>query len=306
MKDKTKGYTKILKNWDLYLLLVLPFLYIIIFNYLPMYGAQIVFRDYSPVKGFFGSPWVGMKHFVNFFKSYDFKNIFFNTLSLSLYSLVASFPIPIILALSFHYCNRPFIKKVVQLTTYAPNFISVIVICGMILEFFALRTGMVNVMLTFFGRDQINFMGDPKMFPHIYVWSGIWQGAGWGAIIYLAALAGISIDLHEAAILDGAGMMKRIWHIDLPGIAPTIVVMLILSLGGIMNVGFEKVLLLQNALNLSSSEVIQTYVYKMGIASDLPNISYTTAIGLFLSIINFILLVIVNNISKKLSDTSLW
>lgn len=300
---RLRDYTK---NWDLYLILILPVAYILIFKYIPMYGAQIAFRKYTVTGGITGSPWVGLQNFKKFVETYNFWSIFTNTIQLSVYSLVAGFPIPILLALSLNYCTNKHYKKFAQMVTYAPHFISVVVLCGMILQFFAPRYGIVNNIIDLFGGEQKNFMGDPRFFKHIYVWSGIWQNAGWGSIIYLAVLSSIDPSLHEAAIVDGASKLQRIWHIDIAGLIPTAVTLLILNTGRLLQVGYEKVLLLQNPLNVKASEVIQTYVYKTGILSQVPNFSYSSAIGLFTSIINFILLITVNRIAKKLGETSLW
>lgn len=294
------------RNWDLYLIVVVPLAYIVIFHYIPMYGAQIAFRNFRAIQGIMGSEWVGLKHIIRFVKSFKFWTIFGNTLTLSFYHLIAGFPMPIILALALHYAGRPRFKKTVQMITYAPHFISTVVIVGMLMQVLALRGGIVNSILAIFGVERINFMGKLKLFQSIYVWSDVWQQAGWGSIIYLAALASIDPELHEAAIVDGAVRTQRIWHIDLPGILPTVTILLILRLGRIMQIGFEKVLLMQNPLNLTRSEIIQTYVYKIGLASAVPNYSYAAAIGLFAAVISFLLLIIVNRFAKTVGETSLW
>ncbi len=294
------------RNWDLYLIILLPVAYIIVFKYLPMYGAHIAFKDYMLAKGIGQSPWVGLKHFNHFFDSYSFLQIMGNTIELSIYSLLAGFPVPVILALMLNYCTNKTYKKTVQLATYAPHFISTVVMVGIIMQVLSIRTGVVNLLVQSLGGDPVNFLSKPQYFSSIYVWTNIWQRAGWGSIIYLAALSSVDIELHESAIVFGANKIQRIWHIDLPSIMPTIVIMLILSFGQIMNIGFEKVLLMQNPLNLSASEVIQTYVYKVGISSSIPNYSYASAIGLFLSVISFVLLITVNRIARKVGETSLW
>lgn len=301
-----KLFRRVLAGWQLYVLMFVPFLYLLIFKYVPMYGATIAFKKYMFLKGILGSPWVGFENFERFFKSPEIFNLLKNTLTLSLYGLAASFPFPIVLALALNYVKREWFKKLVQMTTYIPHFISVVVIVGLLMQILSMRTGVVNNLIALLGGERINFMGEPKYFRHLYVWSGIWQNAGWGSIIYIAALAAIDPQLHEAAIVDGAGKLKRIWHIDIPGILPTVIIMLILSLGSIMGTGFEKVILMQNSLNVGVSEVIDTYVYKVGIASQIPNYSYSTAVGLFQSIVTFILTVIVNYVSRKVSETSLW
>lgn len=227
-----------------------------------------------------------------------------NTLLLSLYSLAVGFPFPIILALLLNTIRAKWFKKTVQMVTYAPNFISTVVMCGMVLLFLSPRAGMVNKLLGVFGKEPVNFMAYASFFPHIYVWSGVWQTAGWNSVIYFAALSGISPQLHEAAMIDGASRLQRILHIDVPGILPTAIILLILNMGSIMSVGYEKVFLLQNNTNIASSEIIATYVYKMGILNN--DISFSTAVGLFNSVINLVLLVVVNSVSKKLSENSLW
>ncbi|WP_235550468.1 MULTISPECIES: ABC transporter permease [Paenibacillus] len=302
----SKLLANIRKVPQLYLLSILPILYILIFKYIPMYGAVIAFQDYVPHKGFFGSDWVGLKHFKNFFNSYEFWKVIKNTLGLSFYSLLAGFPFPILLALCLNYVNRSFVKKSVQLITYAPHFISMVVMMGIIIQLLDPKTGIVNMIIAQLGFEKIDFFGNPDNFKSLYVWSGIWQNVGFGCIIYLAALAAIDPSLHEAAVMDGASKVQRMRHVDIPGILPVAVILLILSVGNLMDVGFEKVLLMQNPLNLSSSEVIDTYVYKVGLLSTGIKYSYASAIGLFTSVINLILLYTVNKAAKKLGQTSLW
>lgn len=291
-------------NYDLYIFLIPAVVLIFIFSYVPLYGLQIAFKDFSVRRGIMGSDWIGLEHFIRFFKSPNCGQIIWNTFTLSVYSLVVGFPIPIILALLLNAMNSSKYRKVIQTVTYAPNFISTVVICGMILLFLSPRNGMVNSALTAFGMDKVNFMGQPDFFQSIYVWSGVWQGAGWGSIIYFAALSGVSPELHEAAIVDGATRMQRILHIDLPSILPTATIMLIMNCGSLLSVGFEKVYLLQNPLNVSTSEIISTYVYKTGLVDN--NMGFSTAINLFNSAVNCVLLVTVNYISGKLSENSLW
>ncbi|MFH5185018.1 ABC transporter permease [Paenibacillus sp. TAB 01] len=297
---------KIRKVWRLYVLIALPLLYIIIFKYVPMYGAQIAFKDFVVTKGITGSEWAGFKYFIRFFHSYDFGRLMINTIVLSVYSLVAGFPFPIILALSLNYVKNEFFKKSVQMITYAPHFISVVVMVGIILELLDPRNGIVNTIIKGLGFEPISFMGTPELFKSIYVWSGIWQSVGFSCIIYLAALASIDPSLHEAAVVDGANKLQRMWHIDIPGIMPIAIIMLIMNTGHMLDVGFEKVLLMQNPLNLRTSEVIDTYVYKVGLASQAMNYSYSSAIGLFKSVINLILLLMVNKIAQKTKQASLW
>ena len=296
---------EIYKNWSLYLLVAVPVIYLIIFKYIPMYGVQIAFRRYQPVYGIEGSPWEGLDYFEQFMTNYKFWDIIRNTLSISIYSLL-TFPLSIILAVLLNYIPFRKFQKTVQLVSYAPHFISTVVMVSMILQFLDTRTGLVNALITALGGEAINFMGRKDLFYHIYVWSGVWQGVGYASIIYIAALAGVSPELHEAAIMDGATIMKRVWHIDLPSILPTVMIMFIMQCGTVMSVGYEKVYLMQNSMNLEVSEVIDTYVYKQGLTSTMPKYSYSTAVGLFVSIINVILLVTVNTIAKKVSGSSLW
>ncbi len=295
---------RIKQNWELYLLILPVLLYFIIFHYWPMYGVQIAFKDFMASKGISGSQWVGFKHFERFFKSYYFGRLIRNTLGINLYQLAVAFPIPIILALMMNEVKNNKFKRTVQTVTYAPHFISTVVLVGMVVSFLSPSTGIINMFIKALGFQPISFMTEPKWFKTIYVFSGIWQNMGWNSIIYMAALAGIAPELHEAAIVDGASRTQRIWHINIPGILPTIIIMFIMETGKIMNVGFEKAFLMQNDLNISSSDVISTYVYRSGILG--AQYSFSTAVGLFNSVINFIMLILVNSISRRLSETSLW
>lgn len=301
--EKRKNLKKISKNWQLYILLLPAFLYFIIFHYIPMYGVQIAFKDFIATKGILGSPWVGLKHFRNFFSTYSSRIVIKNTISISLYSLLAGFPIPIILALLLNEVKNTKFKKAVQNVTYAPHFISTVVMVGMILIFLS-PNGIINKLRELVGLDSVAYLTKDYLFDEIYVWSGVWQGMGWGSIIYLAALSGIDPQLHEAAIVDGASRVQRIWHINLPGILPTIIIMLIMNMGNIMNIGFEKIYLMQNPFNLEYSEVISTYVYKVGLLD--AKYSFSAAVNLFNTIINLALLITVNKISKRVSDVYLW
>ncbi len=297
------------RYWQVYLFLLLPILYLILFCYWPMTGLQIAFKKFSLADGIWGSPFVGLRQFDRFFRSYEFSRVLKNTLVISGYGILASFPIPIVFALMLNSIRQGKFSKCVQTITYIPHFISTVVLVGMILQIFNSRVGLYGVIYNAVtGSIPSDLLANPSAFPHLYVLSGIWQNFGWDSIIYIAALTGISQELHEAAELDGASRFKRLLHIDLPGILPTITIMLILNTGRIMSVGFEKVYLMQNNLNLSASEVISTYVYKigMGVGSAVPDYSYSTAIGLFNSVINLILICTVNAISRKLSETSLW
>ena len=304
--SRTRRWARVRKNYQLYLILLLPLLYFVIFHYVPMYGAQIAFRRFVAVEGIFGSPWVGFQFFVKFFQSFQFGRVVGNTIGISFYTLVAGFPVPILLALMLNNSSLPRFRKTVQLVTYAPHFISTVVLVGLVIQFLSPRFGALNQLIKALGMEPVLFMGQPGFFKSVYVWSGVWQNAGWGTIIYLAALASIDPTLHEAAIVDGASKLQRTVHIDVPAILPAAIIILILNMGQLMNVGFEKVFLMQNSLNLQASEIIQTYVYKIGIVASLPNYSYGAAIGLFNSVINFVLIVIVNGIARRVGDTSLW
>ncbi|WP_407945393.1 ABC transporter permease [Paenibacillus silvestris] len=297
---------KLHRSWQLYVLLALPVLYILVFKYYPMYGAQIAFKNFIASKGITGSDWVGFKHFIRFFNSYEFGTLLKNTLVLNFYSLLAGIPFPILLALAINNIQNKWFKKSVQMITYAPHFISVVVMAGIILVLLDPEKGIVNLLLGVFGFEPIHFMAKPSYFSSVFVWSGIWQNVGFSCIIYLAALSGIDPSQHEAAVIDGASKFKRILHIDIPGIMPVIIILLILNTGHIMDSGFEKVLLLQNQLNLRTSEVIDTYVYKVGLASQAMNYSYSTAINLFKSVVGLAMLIIVNQIAKRAKQESLW
>lgn len=293
--------------WPLYLFLLLPFGYLLVFNYYPMYGAQIAFRDFKALKGIEGSPWVGFKHFENFFKDYQFTRILFNTIFLSLYGILASFPITIIVALLLNAVVNQRYKKTIQMISYMPYFISTVVIVGIMLQMFNPRIGVLAQLIQIMGGTSRDIIGMPGAFPHMYVWSGIWQSVGWWTIIYMAALAGVDPFTHEAALIDGANRVQRMWHVEIPAILPTAVIILIMNAGSLMNVGFEKTFLMQNNLNLSTSEVISTYVYKKSLgATGRTDFSYSTAIGLFNSVVNFVLVVTVNHISKLLKQNALW
>ncbi len=292
------------KNYELYLLSLPMFIYIVVFHYGPMYGVQIAFKDFTPVKGISGSPWVGFEHFIRFFKSYHFWTLLKNTLGISVYSLAVGFPCPIILALMLNEVRHKYFKKTIQMVTYAPHFISVVVLVGIMTTFLSPNTGVINHFIKKLGMEPIAFLEKPEWFKTLYVLSGVWQRVGWNSIIYMAALSSIDVQLHEAAIVDGSNKLQRIYYIDIPGIIPTAVILLILNMGNIMSVGFEKVFLMQNPLNLRSSEVISTYVYKVGLMGG--EFSFSAAVGLFNSVVNFALLVIVNRIAGRVGDTRLW
>ena len=296
----------VIRSWQLYLLLLLPLIYIMVFAYYPMLGAQIAFKNYMPNLGIWGSSWVGMKNFVKFFNSYQFWRLMSNTLIVSAYTLVVSFPIAVVFALALNCVRRERLKKLVQTVTYLPHFISVVVLVGMMFQIFNPLVGTYGAIYrAITGTEAPNIMGIPQAFFHMYAWSNVWQNMGWDSIIYVAALSAVDTELYEAAQIDGASRRKMLWAIDIPSILPTIVIMLILKSGQIMNVGYEKTLLMQNDFNLRFSEVISTFVYKQGLGVN-ANYSYATAIGLFNSFINFILILTVNKISQKVGDDSLW
>jgi putative aldouronate transport system permease protein len=269
-----------------------------------MYGITLAFKEYDPIKGIFGTDWVGLKYFMRFFNAYQFKQVLSNTFFTSFFSLLFGFPIAVGLALMLNEVKSKYFKKYVQTITYAPHFISTVVFVGMLVAFLNPRTGIINNIIAALGMDRLHFMQEPNLFIPIYVISGIWQEAGWGSIIFIAALSSVDPELYEAGYVDGMNKLQKIINIDIPCIKPTIIIMLILSMGGILNVGFEKVFLMQNSMNISSSQVISTYVYNIGLLSN--QFSYGTAIGLFNSLINFTLLAIVNLTVKKMGEASLW
>lgn len=294
---------KALSMWQLYVLILPAVVYLIIFSYFPMYGIQIAFKKYRVSIGIWGSEWVGLDHFVRFLTFPNFWKIMFNTLRISFKSLIWGFPFPIILALLLNELNNVKFKKIVQMITYAPHFISTITVCGMVLLFFNREYGIVNTVISTFGGRKVDWLSNASYFDALYVGSGIWQGLGWGTIIYLAALSGVSPEMIEAAKIDGASRARVVWHINIPTILPTIVIMLILNCGNLLGVGFEKIFALQNDLNLEISNVIGTYTYQIGLQGG--QFSYASAIGLFNNIVNVIVLVFVNTVAKKLSDISI-
>lgn len=289
---------RILENWQLYLLLLIPVVLTLVYKYIPMYGIQIAFRDYKASRGMFGSTWVGLKWFRRFFSAPTCGRMIRNTILLSFYSLLWSFPVPIILSLAINQMRFQRYKQVVQTVLYAPHFISIMVVCGMIRIFLSPSGGLLNLVL----GTNVDFLTEASAFRTIYIVSGIWQEAGWGCIIYLATLSNVDTSLYEAAKMDGASMFQRILHIDLPALLPMIILMLIMSAGSLMNVGFEKVWLLQTDLNKATSDVIAVYVYEQGIEN--AKYSYSTAVGLFNTAVNLVLLFIVNKISSKVSDVN--
>lgn len=302
MKEKVLKNVK--KYYQLYLLLLPSAVLLFCFAYLPMVGIIIAFQNYSPALGIWHSPFVGMKNFIQYFKSYQFTVTIKNTLVLSLYSIVVGFPLPILLALMCNQMKTKMFKKVFQVVTYLPHFISTMVMCGLILIFLSPSSGLFANLFRLFGAEFPNIMSSTAGFKHVYVWSDIWQHLGWDSIIYLAALAGIDPTYYEAATVDGASTLQKIRFIDIPMILPTAMVLLIMRAGSILGIGFEKVFLLQNVQNIMSSEIISTYVYKMGMQS--MQYSLSTAIGLFNTVVNVVVLVLVNLIAKKLTDSSLF
>lgn len=295
-------FKRIVRNREYYLLLIPSLVLLILFKYVPMYGVQIAFRDYRASAGIWGSEWVGLHWFTKFFSSYNSWRMISNTIILSLELLVCTFPIPVILALMLNQVRHAKFKKVVQTTIYAPHFISVMVLAGMLRIFLSPSGGLINLIIQAFGGESIYFLGSAEWFRPVYILSSIWQDAGWGTIIYLAALSGVDVQLYDAAKVDGASTFKRILHIDLPTIAPTIIIMLIMSFGNIMNLGFDKAYLLQTDLNKAASDIIAIYVYEQGILKS--QYSFSTAVGLFNTVVNIVLLFVVNKISAKVSDIS--
>lgn len=304
VRKKTSALSLMRKHWQLYVFILPALLYFLIFHYGPMYGIQIAFKDYIPSLGIWGSPWVGMEHFQRFFSSYYFSDLIRNTLGISIYELIVGFPMPIILALMLNEAKDGPFKRLTQTVTYAPHFISTVVIVGMLVAFLSPSSGFINHILDAVGLERHAFLEDPKWFKSLYVLSGVWQSTGWNSVIYMAALSGVDPQLHEAATIDGATKLQRIWYINIPTLIPTIVILLIMNFGSIMSMGYEKILLMQNPLNLSASNVIATFTYKQGLLD--AQYSYAAAVGLFNAAINAILLLTVNKISSKVNKVSLW
>lgn len=297
-------WSRIVRHWQLYVLLAPAIIYLIVFKYWPMYGVQIAFRNYNPIDGFMGSEWVGLEHISRFLHSFQFTRVFFNTIAINVLGLIFGFPVPIILALLINKLGSRRLKAFIQTVLFSPAFISTVVVVGMLFVLLSPRSGLVNNLIGLAGGTPINFMNEEGWFRPIYVLSDIWQNAGFSMIIYLAALAAIDPSLHEAARVDGANRWQRMWHIDLPGIRPVISIMFILAVGNLLNIGFEKALLMQTDLNLGASQIIQTYVYDVGLKS--AQFSYSAAISLFNSILNMILLLVFNQVAKRAGQTSLF
>lgn len=292
------------RNWILYAMIAPVLVYFIVFSYVPMYGVTLAFKKYNAKLGIMGSPWVGLKYFQRFFTAYNFEQLITNTFTISIYYLLVSFPLSIIFALCLNYLKNRYLKKTVQMVSYAPHFLSTVVLCSMVSLFMHKDTGIFNTLRNLVGLESVQFLSKPEWFKSIYVWSGVWQHMGFDSIIYISALAGVDYQMHEAAIIDGATKLQRMRYVDLPSIKPTIIMLLILKMGGLANVGFEKVFLLQNDLNKSASAIISTYTYEVGLINS--DYSYSTAIGLFNTIINIILLVSANAICKKVTEESLF
>lgn len=295
---------KVAQHWQFYLIVALPVLYFIVFRYLPMYGILLSFKKrYSPAKGIWGSPWAdhhGLGQFVKFFSNPSALGTMLNTFSISMYALLASIPLAVVMAIGLNECRSARWRKTVQLVTYAPYFISTVVMVAILMQFLDPSMGIFNAVRRLAGLPSLNYMGEPKLFKHIYVWSALWQNTGYNAIIYLAALTGINPELYEAARVDGVNKWQKIWHVDLPCIKNTIIIMFIMNMGYIMSLGFEKVFLMQNALNLEASEIMSTYVYKMGLLSS--DFAYSTAIDLLNSLINIVLILTFNKVTKIFSE----
>lgn len=291
------------ENWVVYLMIIPVVIYFAVFCYGPMYGITLAFKKWNAKLGIAGSKWIGFDHFERFFSGYNFKNLLGNTLGISLYCLVLEFPFPIVLALLLHYLDIKPLKKIVQMISYAPHFLSTVIIASL-LTLFCAKDGFFNIIGGLFGAEAVDLLTKPALFKHLYAWSDVWKSVGWGAIIYIAALSGVDQQMHEAAIVDGANKLQRMLRIDLPSITPTIVMMLILKMGGIMGIGFEKAFLLQNDLNLRSSQIIATYVYELGLVKS--DYAFSTAVGLFNNVINVTLVVLANTFSKKVLKESLW
>jgi len=303
-KAKQNIKEDIYRRWQLYIMLLVPTLFVIIFYYLPMGGIMIAFRDFSFRKGVFGGEYVGLKYFKQFVGSPDFGLILKNSIILSMYSLFANFPVPIILALALHFIEIKWFKKFMQTLTYMPYFISTVVMVGILMRIFDLNTGFINNLLGVLGLEKYNFLGKGTLFRHLYVWSGVWQTAGYSAILYIATLGNVDRSLVEASQIDGANLFQRMRVVELQTLKPIITIQLILAVGGFMSIGFEKAFLMQNSLNQRYSEIISTFVYKRGIAG--AQYSFSTAVGVFNSVINFILLIIADKLSKRFGETSLF
>lgn len=294
-------------RWQIYLLMLIPLAYLIIFAYIPMFGQIIAFKNYNMRQGIWASEWVGFDNFIKFFKTYKFPIVMRNTLTLSIYGFLAGFPIPILLALVLNAIPNRRYAKIVQGTAFIPYFISTVVMVGLVMRLLDNRSGIYgSVAMALTGETPVSLFATGKWFKHIYVWSGVWQSMGYNTVVYTAALSGVDESLHDAAKIDGASRFQRVIHIDWQSIRPTVAILMTLSLGNIMSVGLDKVLLLQNDINLSYSETISTYVYQIGLASGIGNFSLSTAVSMFNAVINLIMLLIANTLSRKLAQTSIF
>ena len=304
-KKKKKGslIKDLRRHWAAYLMLIPAVVLLFIFSYIPMYGIIIAFKHYKPQLGIWGSPWVGLEHFAKFFTSAHFPVLLRNTLSISVYSLLAGYPCSIILALLLNEVRCAKYKKVVQTISYMPYFISSVVVCGMLKSFLS-YDGMFNALNNLMGREPISFLSEPKYFQHIIVWAGVWQGMGWNSIIYMAALSAIDTQLYEAARIDGCGRLRQAWHVTIPGIMPTVIMLLIMSVDSILTVGTDNILLLYNPMTYETGDVFGTYTYRLGIRGG--QYDYTAAVGLAETVVGFIMIVVVNWISRKTTEQSLW
>lgn len=301
---KKRKIDEVLANWQMYLLLLPSIIFVFIFSYIPMYGILIAFQDFDPYIGFLKSPWVGFEHFTDFFQSVVFWKLIRNTLVISITNLVVGFPTPIILALLINELRSRMFKKAVQTISYLPYFVSTVVVVGMVVQFTTPSTGIINQIIKAFGGDPINFMAEPAWFVPLYTLSGLWQYIGWSSIIYIAALSGIDPTLYEAAIMDGASRLKQMVHISIPSIMPTIIIMFIFAIGSLLSVSYEKIILMYRPITYDTADVINTYIYRTGVLGG--QYSASTAIGLFQTVINCLLLVGSNYISRKTTETSLW
>ena len=301
----SKGGKNILKHWQLYVIMIPAILFYIFFMYKPMWGLQIAFKDFKIFAGIDKSPWVGLKHFSTFLNSPYFARNLKNTLLINFYGLLFGFPIPILLALMLNEVKNLYFKKTIQTLTYLPHFISIVVIAGIVVNFLSPTNGLVNILIEKLGGEKVHFLIKKEYFRTIFITMNIWKEAGFNAIVYLAALSGIDPNLYEAAYVDGANKFKRIWHVTIPGIMPTIVVLLVLKIGGMLSVGYEAIILLYQPATFETADVISTYVYRMGLG-DNAQYSYAAAVGLFNAVVSVILVVFANKVSKKLSGTSLW
>ena len=304
LRKRKRRLRYIKENYPLYLMILPAIVFVFVFAYVPMYGIQIAFRDFKVRDGYWGSEWVGLEHIIRFVTSSNFWQLIRNTIGISLYSLAVGFPVPIILSVMLNELRSNKLRRTAQMIFYAPHFLSSVAVCGIVVLFTQRETGIINLLIMMFGGEGVEFLAKPEWFKTIYVISGIWQNMGWGTIIYMAALSSVDPGIVEAATIDGANRLQKIWYIDIQTIKPTIVILLIMNCGSMLSVGSEKILLLQNTLNMSASDVTSTYVYRLGIEGG--QFSYTTAVGLFNTVVNLIILLIVNKTADRLSGSSLF